>query len=506
MDAVGNDRISRVVGYIITKGNFATSSPNLPQRIAVFGEANEANQSNIDVTVGDEVNSAQEVGLKYGFGSPLYHIMRILRPVNGGDGVGGIPTIVFPQAKASGATAKVVTLTVVGTATANGTHTLKIAGRDGLDGIFYDINISSGDTAATINQKIADAVNAVLGSPVLASNASYETIFTTKWKGLTANEMSVTVDTKDNALGLTYTSVTSQAGAGTPSIAAPLALFGNDWNTVVVNSYGTVSSIMTTLESVNGIPASGLNPPTGRFSGLIMKPFIAITGSVSDDPSAITDARLNDVTIAIAPAPGSAGFSFEAAANMALLYAVTSQADVNLDVAGQSYVDMPTPVNIGSMAVYQNRDAIVKKGCSTVDLNAGRYVVQDFVTTYHPIGELPPQFRYCRNLNLDNNVRFGYYLLEIDNVVDHQIANDDDIVNANRVVKPKMWKGVLDAYADNLELRGIIVDSDFMKDSITVAISTTNADRLNTFFRYKRSGIARISSTVAQAGFNFGTP
>jgi hypothetical protein len=44
-----------------------------------------------------------------------------------------------------------------------------------------------------------------------------------------------------------------------------------------------------------------------------------------------------------------------------------------------------------------------------------------------------------------------------------------------------------------------------MKDSIEVAISTTNPDRLETFFRYKRSGVARISSTVAEAGFNFGT-
>src|SRR5690606_2534241 len=115
------------------------------------------------------------------------------------------------------------------------------------------------------------------------------------------------------------------------------------------------------------------------------------------------------------------------------------------------------------------------------------------------------QFRYCRNLNIDFNVRYGYYLLELTNVVDHAIANDSDTVSASNVVKPKQWKGILDAYADDLASRALIVDAPFMQDSIEVDISTTNPDRLETFFRYKRSGFSRIASTTAEAGFNFGT-
>ena len=157
------------------------------------------------------------------------------------------------------------------------------------------------------------------------------------------------------------------------------------------------------------------------------------------------------------------------------------------------------------MAVYTNRDAIVKKGCSTVNLVASAYQIQDFVTTYHPLGENPPQYRYCRNLNLDWNVRYGYYLLELANVVDHAIANDDDTVVADNIIKPKVWKSILDEYANDLSLRGLIVQTSFMQDSIVVTLSTTNPDRLETFFRYKRSGFARIASTTAQAGFNFGT-
>jgi hypothetical protein len=103
------------------------------------------------------------------------------------------------------------------------------------------------------------------------------------------------------------------------------------------------------------------------------------------------------------------------------------------------------------------------------------------------------------------NVRYGYYLLEQDYVVDHAIASDDTTVSASKVVKPKTWKGVLFNYAESLSLRGLIVQPDFMQNSITVSISTTNPDRLETFFRYKRSGFTRIASTEAQAGFNFGS-
>lgn len=502
-DAVGAERISKIVGYKIVKGDFRQTTPNLPQRVAIIGEANNANQGSLDLTP-KEITSAQQAGQLYGFGSPIYLAMRILRPSTGG-GIGGIPTIVYPQAEAAGATAKILEITPTGVATGNGTHTLIIAGREGLDGVFYDLNIETGDTTADITAKIEDAVNAILGSPVSATSTDYVATFTSKWNGLTADDISVTVETNDNDLGITYSVVSTQSGSATPSVAAALALFANDWVTQVVNTYGTVTGVMDALEAFNGIPDP--DTPTGRYTGIIMKPFIALTGSTADDPTSITDTRLNDVTIAICPAPASPGLPFEAAANACVLFARQAEDTPHLDISGQSYPDMPIPSDgvIGSMANYENRDAFVKKGCSTIDLVAGAYQVQDFVTTYHPLGETPPQFRYCRNLMIDFNVRFGYYVLELINVVDHTIANDNDTVSASKVVKPKQWKQVIDKYAEDLSARALIVDAPFMQDSIEVNISTVNPDRLETFFRYKRSGFARIASTTAEAGFNFGT-
>jgi len=502
-NAVGSERISRIVGYKLTKGNFSESSPNLPQRIAIIGEANTANQSDLVPNVAKQITSAQQAGQLYGFGSPIYNQARIYFPISGG-GIGGIPVDVYPQEAAVGSAARVQRIAVIGTATTGGTHYVKIAGRDNVDGSFYAVNIVIGDTPSLIGAKINDAINAVLGSPVTATLDSppSEVITTTKWTGLTAQDVYVEMDTNNTSLGVTYAITETTPGSGTPSIAAALAAFGNIWYTYVSSCYGAVSAIMSSLESVNGIPDP--TAPTGRYTGILMKPYIALIGSVADNPSSITDARKLNVTITICPAPGSHGLPMEAAANMGVLAARIAQDTPHLDVAGKYYPDMPTPVSIGSMADYNNRDSYVKKGCSTVDLVAGLYQVQDFVTTYHPDGEVPPQFRYCRNLQLDFNVRYGYYLLELINVVDHAIANDEDTVTVSNVVKPKQWKQVLSSYFEDLGKRALISDPSFSTSSLTVVISTVNPDRLETFFRYKRSSYMRIGSTTAEAGFNFG--
>lgn len=502
-NAVSNNDIAKIVGYELTKGDFSNVTPNLPQRIAVLAEANTANQGTLDLTP-TEILSASQAGKKYGYGSPIHQIVRILRPLSG-SGVGSIPVVVYPQAAAVGSVAKSISIEITGTATANTTHTLFINGRDNVDGQFYNINIEIGDTDVDVIAKITDAVNGVLGSPVIATDETTFVQLESKWKGLTSNDLNVSVEVGSNDAGLVYDITTLVAGSGTPSVQPALDLFGNVWNTFVLNSYGLQSQTVTLLETFNGKPSpDGIQAPTGRYTGIIMKPFIAISGSVLEENSTFTDSKKDEVTIALAPAPLSLGMQFEAAANMTVLAATVYQSNPQLDVNDATYPDMPTPSVIGMMDDYQNRNFLVTKGNSTVLLNNGKYKVQDFITTYHPDGELPPQFRYVRNLMLDFNVRFAYYLLEQQYVVNHVIANDEDFVTAEKVIKPKIWKGVINNMVVSLIQRGLIADAQFTQESITVGISGVNPDRLDSFFKYKRTGVARISATVAQAGFNFG--
>ncbi|WP_214291443.1 hypothetical protein, partial [Escherichia coli] len=142
----------------------------------------------------------------------------------------------------------------------------------------------------------------------------------------------------------------TQAGAGSPAVTAGLAKIGDNWMTIGINSYGLNSSICNEFQTWNGIPDP--TNPTGRYAGIVMKPMVVLSGSVADEDTTFTDARLNDVTIAVCPAPLSKGLAMEAAANMAVLQARIAQDTPNLDCGDQFYADMPTPLSIGTMADY----------------------------------------------------------------------------------------------------------------------------------------------------------
>ena len=503
-NAIGSERVSRITGYKMTAGDFSTVSPNLPQRIAILGEGNLANQGTMPTTA-TIITSAQSAGEKFGFGSPIYAQARILFPINGG-GVSGIPVVVYPQLEASGAVAKEMTITAVGTATANAVHNVVIAGREGIDGENYSFTVLNGDTATAIAVKITDSINNVLGSPFSATSALGVVTLVSKWKGLTADDLNVSVNNNDLGVGVTYAAVSTVSALATPSVAASLTSFGNEWNTIVVNPYGLgATSVLDELEAFNGKPDP--TTPTGRFTGVIMKPIFALTGDTGNvfaTDTVETIARRTELTIAVCPAPLSLGLPMEAAANMAVLFGRVSQDTPHLDVAGKSYPDMPTYNGTILMSDYNERDGYVKAGYSTVDIVSGSYQVQDFVTTYHPLGEAVPQYRFCRNLVIDFNIKYGYHLLEEINVVDHAIAADDDTVNAVKVIKPKQWIALLNTYAEGLAKRALIAEPSFMQGSLVVNLSSSNPDRLETFFRYKRTGFVRIASTDGEAGFNSG--
>ncbi|MCK4883490.1 MAG: hypothetical protein KAS30_01340 [Candidatus Diapherotrites archaeon] len=502
--AIDIDVVSRIVGYQLTKGDFSTVSPNLPQRIALLGEANTANQG-AGITDPLENPTLQEVGVKYGYGSPIYNMYRILKPLQGG-GVGSVPVKIYAQDAAGGSTASVLRITPTGTATGNATHTVVINGRRSVDGGRYDFAVVTGDTATTITAKIIDTINGVLAAPVVASDATNKIDCTAKWTGLTSEGMNIEVDTNDASVGMSYAVASTASGAGTPSVTASLNMFNNEWNTFVVNPY-TLAATFVELENYNGIPDQ--TNPTGRYRGEIFKPFIAVYGDLTEDPSTLTDAtaRKSQVTNACAPAPNSLGLEMEAAANMVVEAATVANNTPHLDVNAHFYSDMPVPSDgdIGPMSTHSERDSLVKKGSSTVDLVSGRYQIQDLVTTYHPDGEVPPAYRYVRNLNnVDYNIRYSYFLLEQIHVVDHAIASDDDVVSASNVIKPKQWKALVDDLATQLGRRALISDVPFMQASIVTELNATNPDRLDTTFSYKRSGTVRIASTTVTAGFNFG--
>lgn len=500
--AVSLDRVSAIVGYEIEAVLEGIAAGNLPQRVAILAEANNANQSGLPEQI--NFTAASEVGSVMGYGSPAHSIARILRPLSG-DVLGGIPTIVYPVAEAGGAVAKAVTYQISGTATANATHFLRVNGRTTLDNQIYQFSVETGDGAAQISQKMIDAINGVLGAPAAGTLSTNDAVFTAKWRGISSDELDVEVDTNGNAAGLTYTLSATVNGTGVPSLTTALGLFGDDWNTLVINGIGPESTILDALEAFNGRPDQG----TGRYVSTTFKPFTAFTGTKDSTVANITtlaDARKNEVTNSFVPIPNSKAFTWEAAANLVFVYAKTAQDNPHTDPIGQILNDVPGVTNAGDFADPSKRDQIVKLGCSTVKLNAGKFEIVDLVTTSHPDDEPPTAvlYRWVRDWVCNMNIRYKYLLLENINVEGKTILESGSQSTATNTISPVRWRGILNGLADQLEQEAIIASADFMKESIQVGIGQSNPNRLETSFRVELTGTARVLSTTSQFTFNFG--
>jgi len=504
-NAVGSERVAKIVGYELETFNALNETPNLPMSVAVFGQANTDKQGGL-TNAAVQVTSEKQAGDLFGFGSQIHIQMRILRN-RLTDLMGGIPTWIYPQLAPGGGAAQVDDITItVGPASAAAVHVVEINGRRNFDGASLEFSIATGDAVAVVATKIADVINNASSCPVSAVATLGVVACTTKWVGESAAELDIVIDTQDNPVALVYavTEDTPAAGDSSAEITTSLALFGNQWNTIIVNPYLIARDSL--FEDFNGVP--GVVPASGRYAGVVFKPFVCLRGSVIDDTVANVVANLDkdEATIVQCPAPGSTGWTAEAAANVGVLLARQAQDSPHLDVAGKAYPDMPVPSDnmAGIYDAYNDRDLIVKSGGSTVIILNSKYQIEDLITTYHPDNETPPQFRYVRTLIQDWNIRFGYLLLEETNVVNKALVEDGVIVTVRDTIRTSQWIGILDKYFINQTERGILVEPEFATAGLQVQIGDTNPDRFETRFPYKRSGFTRIAATSAVASFNFG--
>ena len=494
--AVDPTRISSVIGYALKKGTEGATGGYLPQSIAIIAEGNTASQATLPTKL--VFTSADEVAEVCGYGSPAHLAAKKVRG-NSID-VGGVRTVVYPLPEAASAAAQVNNITVTGTATKSATQYIIVGG------VYVSYTVLKDETGDTILAKIKDAVNAVFDLSMTAGAITTNILpLTAKWAGQTSN--GIVVEFAGDDIGITPVNTEATAGAGEVLPTDALALFDNDWNTLVINALGTTTTVLDAYEAYNGNSTDGI----GRYNSENFKPFVSITGTAEDDKddlTALTDGRKNEQTNVIIPAPRSLSLPFEIAAVATALYSMMAQRDPKADMLDTRLIGIVPPQDLaaGDMDVYNNRDVIVKAGCSTTYLKDGDYFVKDFVTTYHPDGESPVQFRFVRNLaGIDFNIAYRTLFLDETYIKGKTIVDDGSPSQSENVIKPKQAKSVMINNLINPFINdGIIVDAAYSIDNMLVGIDGTNPDRLNFKIPYKRSGLARIVSTDVVANFNLG--
>lgn len=488
--------VARVVGIDTQFEDLRAGSIQfLPQHIAIVAQG--ASASSGYSLQPYRITSAAQAAARYGFGSPIHLAALQLFPPTGG-GVGSIPVTVYPLNDDYPAGLPAVgTITPSGTAAAQGTYRVRIAGI-----LSAPFTLVVGDNVATICDKIVAAINAVLEIPAIATDGATKVDLEAKWAGVSGNGMVIEVLDSNGETptdDVTFAIGAMASGASDPDLSAALAQLGSTWVTLVINGMGPSNT--TALGDLSDVGE-------GRWDELVRRPFVAFTGNNEDvvaTATTVTDARLTDRVNCQVVAPGSPHLPIQIAAAHVREIAKVANNNPPTDYGSRPLRGL-LPGTDGEQWDYAERDQAVKAGSSTVEIKNGLVNISDVVTMYHPAGEVPPAYRFVVDIIKLMNIIYNLDLEFANPAWDGAplIPDGQPTVNPN-ARNPSSAKAAVNRILANLGLQAIISDAATAQKSTVAAIDSQNPKRLNVSTTVQLSGNTNIISVGLNFGFFFGT-
>lgn len=489
--AIDASAVARVVGIKtsfkdLRNGNIL----KLPQRIAVVGQGDSSIAYATDKI---QLSSAQSVGERFGFGSPLHLAARELFPVNG-DGVGTIPVTFYPLEDDAAGVAAAGNVILTGTATESGVLYVEVGGVKS-----EAIVVEEGVAGDSLEITIANAINANVNMPVsAASNAGTDSVdITAKHAGGSGGY--ITVRWIGEVAGITAGVTAMSGGLVNPDVQDGLDLFGDVWETLVVNCLDFFDTTNLDLFQTFG---------EGRWGATTRKPCVVLTGNPNNllVSKALTTGRELDRVNSVISAPGSFNTPWVIAARATARIAVLANNNPAHDYGSLPLENLITGEDSEQWTIAE-RDEAVKAGLSTTIVKNGIMYLSDVVTMYRPDGEAVPAYRHVVDIIKVMNIVFNLDLIFATAEWDGAPLIPDEQPTANRSAKkPRMAIAAICAMHDNLGLEAIISDPDFAKNNTFAEIASDNPKRLNVETTVKISGNTNIISIDLNFGFYFGTP
>jgi len=488
--AVDASAVARVLGIATNFKNLrAGNINNLPQRVALVGQGATASSYS---TTKKQVFSALEVGQTYGFGSPLHLAALQLLPLNG-DGIGSIPLTVYPLEDDGSGVASDGDITPGGSPTENANYQVKV------NNILSEaFTISVGDTVADICTAMTEAINAIVEMPIIAVDGATLVTFTSKWKGASANDIYIEI-VGSTTSGNTFAITQANSGATNPDVDDALNQIGDVWETMILNCMEIADTASLTKYNTFG---------EGRWGALVRKPLVVFTGNTETTvalATAVSSARTTDRINSQLVAPGSNDLPFVVAARQLARIVVVANNNPPADYGSQDASGL-TPGLDSLQWLYNQRDAALKAGSSTIEVKDGVINISDVVTFYAPSGDPLPAYRYVVDIvkiqNIIFNLNLRFATAEWDGA---PLIPDDQPTTNPTAKKPKNAKAVAAEMIDGLALAAIISDPETAKASIQSGINGSNPKRLDLSMTVQLSGNSNIISIDLNFGFYFGT-
>lgn len=486
--AISPTRVARTVGVGTFFKNLKKGGFGLQQRIMVLAQGSTASVG-FSLTKA-QVFSAQEAATTYGQGSPIHEIcLRLLPPT--GDGVGDIPVTIYPLA--DGTTEAAGTITPAGSPTADGTYFVKMNNR-----VTASFVILASASVADATALITTAINAALDLPATAVDGTTLVDVDAKWKGLTGDDIVISVE--GPALGMTFGLVQPTGGAGNPTVDAALAQVGDVFETLLINALGADTPALTAIAAHN----------EGQWAAEVRKPlagaFYGINTASVTTAIVVPDARKTDRTNSQLVSPGSTDLPWAIAARELVSIAlIANSASPGRDYARQEATGL-VPGADGDQWTSAERQTAILGGSSTIEVRDSVVTLSDTVTMYHPTGDPTPAYRYVVDI-----VKLQNLLSDVGGVFDStawagaELLPDDQATTSATAKKPRMATAAVKGLIDDWALRALISDPGTAKESIVSNISPSNPKRLDIAFTVQLSGNANVISIDLNFGFFFGT-
>lgn len=423
-----------------------------------------------------------------GPGSQLARMVDAYRKT---DPFGELYVIAVPESTGAAAT---ILLTVTGAATETGTVNLYI-GRTRIQAA-----IINGDDVATVASSIKDAINADLTLPLTATAAAGVVTLTARHKGLSGNEIPVTLNYYGFGggevlpTGVQIAIAAGAAGSGAPVLTGAVAAMADEPFDYIGLPFSDTASINTLVTE--------MNDTSGRWSyarQLYGHVYSAKIGTLSELVTAGDQLNQQHITLA-GYEKDTQTPADELAASRTARAAVFIRNDPARPTQTGELVDM-LPAPKGKRFTMTEQQTLLSHGVATVYVESGILRIQRDVTTYKKNAYGVADNSYLDSETLHTS---AYVLRRLKSVITskygrHKLANDGTRFGPGQaIVTPAVIKGELLTTYRQLERAGIVENYELFKTHLIVERDANDPNRLNTLFPPDYVNQLRVFAVVNQ--------
>ena len=458
-----------------------TSISSIPRKMLVLGSADSTYQGAKDKII--PISKAKQAE-RFGLGSQLQQMLKGIF-----DTSLNFDVYAAAVSEAEDANEAAADITVTGTATKSGTIYVYIGG------IRTATNVKTGEDASRIHANMIKAISSVLEVPVKAADGTGKVTLTSKWKGKTANDITLSqgineeeLNAMPEGISVAFSSETLENGLGDVSLEKVLSEFDSTY-------YTSIATAFTDTENLNLL----MDRAEELFSATEKRGFYAVGGynEKESDYVSLVENRNDKYYCAFwAEQSITPKYMIAALACRSIENSLAESTAVAFGGAIEGIIAGKSPYR-----KFEEIEDILHKGGSYSVYNAyGEVLFKDTFTAYKTAGDGSEDDAYSY-LQTIGKIQLMYY--EMDDVFSKApyykavLVSDEATVRSDiNAIKPKTAKATLTTLIRNWESKGLLNDAASSIENI-IAEMADKAGRLKVGF------LGHLTTPLGQVDIQF---